>query len=118
MSMKPRMLGASNNNAAVHGVAAGLKEELKVPDLKITVLNEPLAGNYLTDAEEAVQAMTDSNGTGVEVSEAEMVAMADRIRLEEGLDVLPASAAAVHAISTLDSRNHVFVAVLTSKGHY
>lgn len=118
MGMKPRMLGASNNNSAVHGVASGLKEELKIPDLRITELNEPLAGNFLTDAEEAISAMTDSNGAGVDVTEDEMVAMAETVRREEGLDVLPASASAVHAIATLDSRNHVFVAVITGKGHY
>lgn len=118
MGMKPRMLGTSNNNSAVHGVASGLKEKLDVPDLEITEINEPLAGNFLADTEEAVGAMVESNGTGVEIPDSELVKAAEVIKQEEGLDVLPASAGAVWGITKLDSRNHVFVAVLTGRGHF
>ncbi len=117
MSMKPRMLGVSNNNSAVHGIARGLKEKLDLPDLTITEVNEPLSGNFLADVEEAVAAMVDSNGTGVEVPDEELVKAAAMIKREEGLNVLPASAGAVVGITKLDSRNHVFVAVLTGRGH-
>ena len=117
MSMKPRMLGVSNNNSAVHGLAIGLKVKLDVPDLTITETNEPLSGNFLADAEEAVAAMVDSNGAGVEIPDDELIKGADLIKKEEGLDVLPASAGAVIGITKLDSRNHVFVAVLTGRGH-
>jgi len=117
MSMKPRMLGVSNNNSAVHGIASGLKDKLDVPNLTITEVNEPLAGNFLADADEAVAAMVDSNGTGVEIPDEDLVEMAGVIMEEEGLDVLPASAGAVLGITKLDSKNHVFVAVLTGRGH-
>lgn len=118
MGMRPKMLGVSNNNSAVHGVARGLKEKLDVPNLQITEINEPLAGNFLADAEEAVTAMVESNGTAVEVPDEELVKAAELIRREEGLDVLPASAGAVWGISKLDARNHLFVAVITGRGHF
>ncbi len=117
MGMKPRMLGCSNNNSAVHGVASGLKEKLDVPNLQITEINEPLAGNFLADTDEAIGAMVESNGTGIEVQDDELVRAAEVIEEAEGLDVLPASAGAVWGITKLESRNHVFVAVLTGRGH-
>lgn len=118
MGMKPRMLGCSTNNSAVHGIALGAKEEVKVPDIRVTEINEPVSGNFLTDADEAIGAMLDSNGTGIEVPEEEMVGASRMILAEEGLDVLPASASAVVGVSKLDSKNHLFVCVLTGRGHF
>jgi len=117
IGMKPRMLGVSNNNSAVHGIAIGAKEAVDVPDLQITETNEPLSGNFLADSEEAVSAMLDSNGAAVEIQDPELVNASEMIRREEGLDILPASAGAVLGISRLESRNHVFVAVLSGRGH-
>ncbi len=118
MSMKPRMLGVSNNNSAVHGVASGLRTPLNLPDLRITEINEPLSGNFLADPEEAISAMLDSNGAGIEVPDEQLVEAARVIKLEEKLDILPASAGAVWGITKLDSRNHLFVAVLSGRGHF
>jgi len=118
MSMKPRMLGVSNNNSAVRGVVLRAEKEVPVEGLRITEVNEPLAGNVIYDAEEAIAAMIESNGDAVEVSDEELVKAAGVIRKEEGLDVLPASAGAVWGIDSLDSKNHVFVAVITGKGHF
>lgn len=117
IGMKPRILGVSNNNSAVHGVAMGMKAAVNLPDLQITETNEPLSGNFLADSEEAVSAMLDSNGAAVEIQDPELVKTSELIRREEGLDILPASAGAVLGISKLDSRNHIFVAVLTGRGH-
>lgn len=116
MSMKPKMLGCSNNNSAVHGIACGAKEKVDVPDYKETELNEPLCGNFLTDGEEAISAMLESNGTGVEVQDDELIKASKLISDQEGLEILPASAGAVWGITKLDSRNHTFVAVLTGRG--
>lgn len=118
MGMKPRMLGVSNNNSAVHGIACGLKEKLDVPNLTVTEVNEPLCGNFLADGDEALGAMLESNGTGVEVPDEDLIKAAEIITQEEGLDVLPASAGAAWGITKLDSRNHVFVAILTGRGHF
>ena len=118
MSMKPRMLGVSNNNSAVRGVVLGAEKEILVEDIRITETNEPLAGNVIFDAEEAMAAMVESNGGAAEVPDEELIRAAGVIKKEEGLDILPASAGAVWGISSLDSKNHVFVAVMTGKGHF
>src|SRR5512136_1681723 len=116
MSMKPRVLGVSNNNSAIHGLAMGVKEQVMIADLRITEINEPLADNFLTEADEVIGAVTDSNGAGIEVPDEELVEASKLIMQEEGLDILPASSGAVWGISKLESKNHVFVAVLTGRG--
>jgi len=118
MSMKPRILGVSNNNSAIHGLATGMKAQLDVPSLEITEINEPLAGNFLTDPEEIIGAVLDSGGAAVEIPDEELEAASEIIIHEEGVDALPAAAGAVMGISKLDSKNHVFVAVVTGKGHF
>lgn len=118
MSMKPRMLGVSNNNSAVRGVVLKQKAPVEVPDLRVTSINEALCGNFLTEGEDAVASMLESNGTGVEVPDEELVKAAEVILSEEGIDVFPASAGAVWGIKSLESRNHVFVAVITGRGHF
>jgi len=117
MSMRPKMLGCSNNNSAVHGIACGAGEKVDVPDYHETELNEPLCGNFLTDGEEAIAAMIESGGSAMEVPDDDLLKASAIIAQEEGLDILPASAGAVWGISKLDSRNHLFVAVLTGRGH-
>ncbi len=117
MGMKPRMLGCSNNNSAVHGVALGEKEKVAVADLQVTEINEPLCGNFLTNGESAIAAMLDSGGTGIEIPDQELVSAAQLVMQEEGIDVLPASAGAVWGITKMDTKNHVFVAVMTGRGH-
>ena len=118
MGMKPRMLGCSNNNSAVHGVVNRLKQPLDVPDLQITEINEPLSGNFLADAQDGVDAMVESNGGGAEVPDIDLIKTSAIIMTEEGLDILPASAGAVWGILQMDSRNHTFVAVATGRGHF
>jgi threonine synthase len=118
MSMKPRVLGVSNNNSAIHGLATGTKAQLDLPDLTITEINEPLSGNFLTDPEEILGAVLDSNGAAVEMPDEELEQASKMIAAEEGLSVLPAAAGSVLGISRLDSKNHVFVAVVTGRGHH
>jgi threonine synthase len=117
MSMKPRMLGVSNNNSAIRGVVLKTWVETAVPDIAFTEVNEPLAGNVICDAEETIAAIVESNGTGVEVSDEELVSASEMIMREEGKDVLPASSGAVWGVTKLESKNHMFVAVLTGRGH-
>ncbi len=118
MSMKPRILGVSNNNSAIHGLVAGAKASVDVPNIEITETNEPLSGNYLLDPDEVISAVLDSNGAAQEVPDNELEEAAEIILREEGLDVLPAAAGSVWGISRLESKNHVFVAVITAKGHF
>lgn len=117
MSMKPRILGFSNNNSAVRGLVSRSRDPIPVPDLAITEVNEPLSGNFLLDYREGMDAILESNGTAFEISDEQLVKASKLIKAEEGMDVLPASAGAVTAIELLDSRNHTFVAVLTGRGH-
>lgn len=116
MGMKPKMLGCSNNNSAIHGIVCGARVKVDVPDYHETELNEPLCGNFLTDGEEAIAAITESNGSAVEVPDDDLLRAAALIAQEEGLDILPASAGSVWGISKMDSKNHLFVAVLTGRG--
>lgn len=117
MSMKPRMLGVSNNNSAIRGVVLKTWVETPVPDIEFTEINEPLAGNVICDAEETIAAIIESNGAGVEVPDEELATASEVIMKEEGKDALPASAGAVWGITRLESRNHMFVAVITGRGH-
>ncbi len=117
MSMKPRMLGVSNNNSAIRGVVQKTWVETSVPDIRFTEINEPLAGNVICDAQETIASIVESNGAGVEVPDEDLIAASDTIMKEEGLDILPASAGAVQGITKLESKNHMFVAVLTGRGH-
>ena len=116
MGMKPRVLGCANNNSAVRAVLSKSRTPVYVPDLHITEVNEPLSGNFLADPEEAISAMLDSNGAAAEVTDEEMVKMSATLKQDEGLDVLPAAAAALAGIAAMESKSHTFVAVLTSRG--
>lgn len=117
MSMKPRMLGVSNNNSTIRGAALKTWVDTPVPDIKFTEVNEPLAGNVILDSEETISAIVESNGAGIEVPDEELVDASEVIMKEEGKDILPAAAGAVWGITKLESKNHMFVAVLTSRGH-
>ncbi len=117
IGMKPRMLGTSNNNSAVRGLVLGQRTQVDVPDLQITEMNEPLAGNFLADPEEAIAAVLDSGGAAMEIPDPELLEASHMVKVEEGLDILPACAGTVSAIGKLDSRNHVFVAVFSGRGH-
>ena len=118
MSMKPRMLGVSNNNSAIRGVVLKTWVETPVPDIRFTEVNEPLAGNVICDAQETIATIIESSGAGIEVPDEDLIRASDLIMREEGIDALPASAGAVWGIAGSESKNHVFVAVLTGRGHH
>jgi len=117
LSMKPRMLAYSNNNSAVRGLVSKSRDPIAVPNLSITEINEPLSGNFLLDARDGMDAVLESNGTAFEIDDQELIKASKLLSDEEGLNVLPASAGAVAAISRLESRDHIFVAVLTGRAH-
>lgn len=116
MGMKPRMLGTSNNNAAVRGMILGEEKPVPVPDMTLTHVNDPLAGNYLPDAVDAIRAMTESKGLAMEIADEEMVAAADLLWKEEGLNILPASASTLAGVMHLETKTHTFVLVATARG--
>ena len=116
MGMKPRMLGTSNNNAAVRGMVLGRDEPVPVPDMHLTHVNDPLAGNYLPDAVDAIRAVAESKGLAMEIPDEEMVDAARLLADEEGLDILPASASTLAGIRHLETKTHTFVMVATARG--
>ncbi|MBE0518742.1 MAG: pyridoxal-phosphate dependent enzyme [Thermoplasmata archaeon] len=118
MSMKPRIVGYSNNNSAIHGLVNKSRVPIPVEGLTITEVNEPLSGNFLLDDKEGMSAILESNGTAFEISDEELLKASKLIMDQEGLDILPASAGAITAITRLESRNHTFAAVITGRGHH
>ena len=117
MGMKPRMLGTSNNNAAVRGMVMKSERPVPVPDMRLTHVNDPLAGNFLPDAEDAIRAVEESNGRGMEISDEDMLEAARIIRDDEGVDILPASAGTLSGIMGLESRSQTYVMVATARGN-
>ncbi|UCE91432.1 MAG: pyridoxal-phosphate dependent enzyme [Methanobacteriota archaeon] len=116
IGMKPHMLGTSNNNAAIRGMVTRKFAPVPVPNIEVTRVNCPLAGNYLPDAEEAIRAMVESNGVGMEITDEEMVDTAKAVLEEERLSILPASAGALAGMSRLETKTHTFVTVATARG--
>jgi len=118
LKMKPKMLGYANNNAAVRGIVTGAMVPVPFPNMILTHENDPLAGNYLPDAQEAINAIVESKGTAIEMPD-EVMAEAARILMEdENLDILPASAGAIAALASIESRSNNLVAVATTRGHF
>ena len=116
IGMKPHMLGTSNNNAAIRGMVTKAFVPVPVEGMTLTNVNDPLAGNYLPDAEEAISAMTESNGEGMEITDEEMLQAAEILRNEEKLSILPASASTLAGVMRLDTKTHTFVLVATARG--
>ncbi|UCE45961.1 MAG: pyridoxal-phosphate dependent enzyme [Methanobacteriota archaeon] len=116
IGMKPHMLGTSNNNAAIRGMVSKEYMPKVVPDISLTHVNDPLAGNFLPDAEDAIRAMLDSNGAGMEISDEEMVSASQMFLEEENLEILPASASTLAGIMRLETKSHTFVPIATARG--
>ena len=116
MGMKPHMLGTSNNNAAIRGMVSKEYVPKPVQDITLTHVNDPLAGNFLPDAEDAISAMLDSNGAGMEISDEEMVSASQMLFEEENLEILPASASSLAGIMRLETKSHTFVSIATARG--
>lgn len=116
IGMRPHMLGTSNNNAAIRGMVTKAYVPVTVPDMILTHVNDPLAGNHLPDAEEAINAMVESNGEGMEITDEEMLEAARVLLDEERLSVLPASASTLAGVMRLETKTHTFVMVATARG--
>ncbi|TFG99203.1 pyridoxal-phosphate dependent enzyme [Candidatus Thorarchaeota archaeon] len=93
--------------------------DLSREEIKETKFNEPLTNWHAYDGQEALDAIYESNGFAEYASEAKMWEFAKRLRQEEGLYVLPASASTLAVMSDLaDSKVTVkgsFAAILTGR---
>ena len=88
-------------------------------EIKETKFNEPLTNWHAYDGQEALDAIYESKGFAEYASEAKMWEFAKRLRQEEGLYVLPASASTLAVMSDL-ANNKVtvkgsFTAILTGR---
>ncbi len=120
----PRIICASTDggNPIVSSYKNGLKiiEHLQPEDIVETSLNEPIVNWRSLDGKAALKALWKSDGYATAVSDPVMSAFSTLLEQEEGLSVLPASAASLAALSeyvkaTRSAKEHTFVAVLTGR---
>jgi threonine synthase len=94
-------------------------EDLSPTDIRETDVNEPLVNWHSIDGNLALQAIRVTNGWAVNASDTKMLAYAKFIREREGLNVLPASTAALIALLDWHAKqplpNDRYVIVLTGK---
>ncbi len=120
----PRIICASTDggNPIVSSFKSGLKkiENLHPEDINETPLNEPIVNWRSLDGHEALDALWGSDGYASAISDPVMEAFSTLLEQEEGLSVLPASAASLAALSeyvkvTRYVKENSFVAVLTGR---
>lgn len=119
----PRMVATSTRrgNPIVKSFKMNSKiiSDLARGEIKETKFNEPLTNWHAYDGQEALDAIYESNGFAEYASEAKMWEFSKRLRQEEGLYVLPASASTLAVMSDLaDNKVTVkgsFAAILTGR---
>lgn len=120
----PAMVAASTTggNPIISSYNAGKKKINDLPPESIveTPENEPIVNWKSLDGQAALDALWESEGYAVAVSDEFMIAFSNLLEKEEGLSVLPASAASVAAMSEYvkeraTPRAKCFVSVLTSR---
>ncbi len=116
----PRMIGASSkgNNAVIESFSIGLQEmvDLSPEDIDETVVNEPLLNWHSYDGQEALNAIYDTDGLAVGLTDEELLHY-QRLLKKEKVDALPASAAALGGLKRFLEENRLkgkHVVVLTS----
>jgi threonine synthase len=119
----PRMVASSTRrgNPIVKSFKMNSRiiKDLGRGEIKETKFNEPLTNWHAYDGQEALDAIYESKGFAEYASEAKMWEFAKRLRQEEGLYVLPASASTLAVMSDLaDNKVTVkgsFAAILTGR---
>ncbi len=93
----PHMLGASSrgNNAVIETISRGMTEiiELSPDEIVETEVNEPLLNWHAYDGQEAVNAIYDTDGIAVGLSDEELLHYQKLVREAEGITPMPVSAA-------------------------
>ena len=120
----PVMIAASTTggNPIISSFNTGKKKikDLKPEEITETPENEPIVNWKSLDGQDALDALWESEGYASAVSDEFMVTFSNLLMREEGLSVLPASAASVAAMSEYvkeraTPRDKCFVSVLTSR---
>lgn len=116
----PRMIAASSlgNNAIIETIRQGSKDILELPpdSLKETEINEPLLNWKSLDGQEAVNAIYDTDGTAIGLTDEEIVHYYALLK-EEGIEALPCSCTAIGALDKYLEENNLegkHVVVITS----
>jgi len=118
----PHMLGASSlgNNAIIETIRQGNREmiELSPENIRESEVNEPLLNWRSLDGQEAINAIYDTEGIAVGLSDEELVEYKELLNEKENIDCLPASASALGALERYlnekDDKTGTHVVVLTS----
>ena len=122
-SRMPRFVAGSsyNKNPIVAAFRKGLDRcEDLVPDkIRETAVNEPLVNWRSLDGDLALEALRDNGGTAGYASDRKLTALSRTLREREGLHVLPAATAGLHALLQLHAEAPLpgdrYVAVLTGR---
>jgi threonine synthase len=120
----PVMIAASTvgGNPIISSYSSGKKKikTLEPNFITETPLNEPIVNWKSLDGQQALDALWESNGHAYAITDEIMDAFSHLLEKEEGLSVLPASAASVAAMSEYvkeqaSLKDKCFVSVLTSR---
>ncbi len=127
ISKLPAMIavGTPGGNPVVKCVLEKRKKiiQLRPEEVVETELNEPMVSWICLDGQEALDAVWESNGYATYVKDSEMLSMSNNLLKEEGLSVLPASAASLVAIQNYVKEKRIkkglnLVALLTARIPY
>ncbi|MFO8110761.1 MAG: pyridoxal-phosphate dependent enzyme [Thermoplasmata archaeon] len=117
----PRMIGVSStgNNSVIESFSKGFKEmvDLLPEDIQETEVNEPLLNWHAYDGQEALNAVYDTDGMAVGLSDQEMLHYQEMLKADGIENVLPVSAAALGGLKRFLAENEIegkHVIVLTS----
>ena len=119
----PRIVGSSSfrKNPIVYAFRKGLGAVADLDPRRIheTAVNEPLINWHSIDGDLGLEAIRASGGFAADTSDRAMVALARRVREQEGLSVLPASTAGLAALLAHHEKAGLpgdrYVAVLTGR---
>lgn len=116
----PKMIAASSlgNNAIIETIRQGCRDILELPpdSLNETEVNEPLLNWRSLDGQEAVNAIYDTDGTAIGLTDEEIVHYYEMLK-EERIEALPCSCTALGALDKYLDENDVdgkHVVVITS----
>jgi threonine synthase len=115
----PSMVAASTTggNPIVESYKNGIKTiiDLNPDKIRETEHNEPLINWKSLDGQIAIEAIYESNGWAVYVTDEEMIEYSDLLLTHEGLNVLPASTSSLAAHPHI-KKEEKMVMILTSRG--
>lgn len=122
-SRVPRMIAGSsfNKNPIIRGFLDKADRCTDLPPEKIheTTVNEPLINWHSIDGDAALEAIRSSDGWADHASDRSMIQLSRMLREQQGLNVLPAATAGLHALLNLHKKSPLpgdrYVVVLTGR---